>query len=77
MTLDQILAATGSSRFAAVNVVRRRADELAAGAIPRVPVESFDRHVPTAIRELEAGRIEFRRGEGAPAVPRPKKTTWA
>jgi len=49
---DQIV-----NRFAMCQMVRQRAQQLRAGAIPRVEVDSFDRVVTTAIREVEAGQV--------------------
>lgn len=47
--------------FAMCQVVRQRANELRAGAMPRVEVDSFDRVVSTAIREVQAGQVKVKK----------------
>lgn len=46
--------------FEMCQMVRQRAHQLCAGAVPHVKVDSFDRMVTTAMREVEEGHVKAR-----------------
>ena len=57
------MAAEAPNRFELVSIVRKRAQQIRAGAEPLVFPRSNEKLVTTALREFEAGEIGWKRPE--------------